>query len=341
MTRQRVPMEESRKAFLEQLASYKARTCHFSGEPVRPPLTSQTLWLPDEPIQHSAFLQAAACVAAAQLKYERTREGGLVVVRGQSGSGKSWFGQWLCSQNPPQVRPDYDLFPVLAVEIPPKPTLRKLAEALLRALRSPATGRGNEDDKTDRVLQLLDRHQVELLVFDELGHFMDHRGASNGEVTDWFKLFVEKSNRATVLMGLPRCRHLIRSNDQLSRRFSSECNLTPFNPDVKQSWLEFRSVLREVHRRTPVPAIEFHDAEVAQRFFFASEGLIGYVYKVVNSAIGLAQITGHDINLEVLGEAFRRDVWAGAPDDLNPFLATELRSLRQKDELFSRWDTTP
>lgn len=126
----------------------------------------------------------------------------------------------------------------------------------------------------------------------------------------------------------------------MGRRYSRRCVLRPFSANTEESWLEFRSVLRELHRRCPIKATAFHDPDIARRFLFATEGLVDYVVRLINGGISLAQLAQRDLDRDILAKAFVEQIWHRAPDDLNPFIAEgDLRSLRERGEPFASWDS--
>jgi len=332
-------MSTQRYAFLEKLQATRYKNCGLQPSAIGESESVST-WA-ESPIEHSSFLNAAARIADAHLKFINRKCGACMHVIGQSGAGKSILIAWYLARNPVEHRSDFDLIPVLVVQTPSKPSVKNLAEAMLRALGAPGVHIGTENQKTNRILELLVSHGVELIFIDEFQHFVDHRSAATLEVTDWLKALVDATNRAVVLVGLPRSAIIVRQNEQLRRRFSRRCVLHPFSADTEDSWLEFRAVLRELHRRTPVPADDFHEPDMARRFLNASEGLISYLVTIASGAIDIASRTSQKIDKLVLAAAFEEEVWPGVPDDLNPFIADgELRPLRRGGEPFELWDNS-
>jgi type II secretory pathway predicted ATPase ExeA len=330
-------MNTERYSFLEKLLATRYKDCAI-WMPALGEVKEISSWT-EIPIEHSSFLNAAARIAAAHLKFVRRKRGECMYVIGESGAGKTSLISWYLARNPIEPRSDFDQFPVLVVQTPSKPTIKNLAEAVLRALGAPMI-RETETEKTNRILELLVRHGVELIFIDEFQHFVDRRSAATLEVTDWLKALVDASKRAVVLVGLPRSEIIVRQNEQLRRRFAKRCELLPFSNSTESSWLEFRAVLRELHRRSPVPAEDFHEPDLARRFMNASEGLISYLVTIVSGAIDIASRTNRRIDREILAAAFEEEVWPGVPDDLNPFLADgDLRPLRGGGEPFELWGT--
>jgi hypothetical protein len=86
--------------------------------------------------------------------------------------------------------------------------------------------------------------------------------------------------------------------------------------------------------------VNLSEANLAQRFYFASHGLFDYIVKIVDDAVSRGgsgpggQVTQLDFAL-----AFKRVIWFGAPDTLNPFMENAtLRLLNKALEPFDIWD---
>lgn len=265
--------------------------------------------------------------------------GGLLLV-GQSGAGKTTLIEHYRDNYPAEDRPEQTIVPVLVVQTPAMPTVKNLAEAILHALCDPDVNKGSAEEKTRRIFKLLLACHVELLVIDEFQHFCDTRRRSVvNQVADWLKSVLNVARIPVVVVGLPRAENVIRSNEQLARRFSSRFDLRPFSFHTCEGQLEFRGLLKTIHSTIPIKCVEFHEANLALRFFVATNGLIDYIAKITDEAV---QIAGrHEtqyIDWGILAQAFEESVWRNAPRILNPFNPeAELRQLNKAGEPFEHW----
>jgi type II secretory pathway predicted ATPase ExeA len=333
-------MSGERHIFLGKLRMLRAQRREMPLEISRDLEIGSRLPFPEAPIEHSCFLAAASRIADAHLRFIEDGKGLNILITGQSGSGKSVLINWYLARNPIEERSDFDLIPVLVVSTPSNPSVNNLVQAILRALGAPRSSRESEDEKKHRIITLLKRHGVELIFIDEFQHFLDYKSTATLRITDTLKEIFDACNCAVILVGLPRSDLIVKQNEQMRRRFSRRFELAPFDAGVESSWVEFRAVLRELHRRTPISALPFHEPELARRFYFASEGLISYLVTIVDAAISTARRDQSSIDLKVLGAAFEEAVWPGGPYNLNPFFATgELRPLRGPGEPFGKWDS--
>lgn len=266
--------------------------------------------------------------------------GGLLLV-GQSGAGKTTLIEHYRDNFPTIHHPEQTIVPVLVVQTPAMPTVKNLAEAILHALCDPDVNKGSTEEKTRRIFKLLMACNVELLIIDEFQHFCDtrRRSAAN-QVADWLKSVLNVARIPVVVVGLPRAETVIHSNEQLARRFSSAIDLRPFNYHTNEGKLEFRGLLKAIHSYIPIQCIDLHEANLALRFFVATNGLIDYIAKIVDEAV---QLAGRNkipcIDWSVLAQAFEEAVWRNVPPKLNPFNPdAELRQLNKAGEPFEHWD---
>lgn len=264
-----------------------------------------------------------------------------LLITGQSGSGKTTLLEYYRARFPRRDHSEQTVVPVLVVETPAAPSVKNLVEAILHALGDPNIDRGSTGEKTRRMFTLLRACKVELLIIDEFQHFCDTpRRSAASQVTDWLKSVLNVAGIPVVVVGLPRASAVIRMNEQLARRFSSGTHLRSFSYDSKETQNEFRGILKEIHSRLPVKCIELHEANLALRFFMATNGLIDYIAKIIDEAV---QIVGRQESTEIdsntLALAFQESVWNGAPPELNPFNpSATLRPLIKAGEPYELWD---
>lgn len=262
-------------------------------------------------------------------------------IVGQTGSGKTTLMSWYV-QNFPRYEVDGTLIiPVLYVETPEAPSLKSLAEAFLTALGDPWAQKGTAAEKTERILHLCRLCGVQLIIFDEIQHFIDgERRSELMRLTDWLKRLINKLARPVVLCGLPRSMLVTRANPQLRRRFAAPYYLEPFAFKTKEQQLEFRGVLKVLAKGMPEGSIDLSAHSEACRVYFATSGLIDYVVKLIDDSVsrGGSGPSGA-ITRDDLAASFARTIWMGVPERLNPFSANaKLRLLNRTGEPFEIWD---
>lgn len=293
------------------------------------------------PIRHRSYRHCEQAVAALHLRKIEEGIGGCALLVGPSGAGKSLlqtqYEAWCSSDSI-----DLESVPILRAVIPSKPTVKSVVTELLHAANHPSYAiKESEALKTIRLMTLMKEQGTEVVILDEMNNVHDQANDNvEHELTDWLKNFIDSSGCLVVLCGLPRIDRLLRRNNQLRRRISGRTVMSELRMSPEENWREFREVLRELHRRTPVQAIRFDDQIVARRFYIASAGLMDYLIRIVNSAVQIAIRNGGPIDAPVLAAAFVDQVWPDCPAGLNPFLIRdpdELRMLTESGEPYADW----
>ena len=300
-----------------------------------------TFTLRKQVIEHPKFTLAIREIARL---HERGKalgvaEGLLFVA--QTGSGKTTVLQYYESRFPRIETTRGTRIPVLRVDTPESPTVKTLAEAILFAMGDPAAAMGTASTKTNRIIHFFKECGVELLFIDEFQHFFDgQRVTESKRVSDWLKNLINKVGIPVILAGLPRSIAVVNANPQLRRRFGAPHYMQPFGFATQDEKLEFRGVLNGIQSRLPVSCIDLSEANMAQRFYFASHGLLDYVVKIIDDAVSRACPDFREqLTQQAFEAAFKRTIWLDAPDHLNPFSkGATLRLLNGTLEPFDIWD---
>lgn len=264
-----------------------------------------------------------------------------LVIQGPSGVGKSTLIREYVRELESSASPQLGHLSVLNVEIPSSPTKKNLATAMLTAMKDRyADSRSHSaETKFARIILLLSNLGVEVVVLDEAQHLVDYKRNAAYEAADWIKSLMNETSITFVLVGLKRTEGLLWANEQLRRRFSATVDYNRFML-TEACWTQFATLLRGIRELLPVDSISFSDKEMIRRFYMASFGLIDYLIKVIDRAVWLVQNRNAEgINLGILSEAFKDEVWSGAPDERNPFNdAFDFKPLIRDREPFENFD---
>jgi hypothetical protein len=272
------------------------------------------------------------------------RETGLaehLLVYGESGTGKSSLCRWLGTQHPRRQLPDRDTVEVLIVSVPPAATIAGVADQMLKELGDPFRVTGTVTNKTSRVATLCRECRVEMILFDEAQHFHD-RGDTRTHymVADWLKHLIDEVAIPTVLLGLPRLESLLQTNEQLRRRFSRRIRLALGQSDTVDIETECVQLFMSLASclEVGVSTDPFNWREMGMRLFFACDGRVAYIKKMLSAALrACLEMDFPQIDVALLERAFIDAIWWEGIGALNPFnTAFEFRRLDRGGEPFQR-----
>jgi adenylate kinase family enzyme len=295
----------------------------------------------EEYIPFPPFVAAVDVVKANFELYSETNIAQHLLVLGESGTGKSTLCRWIEQQFPRYSLPDRDVIPVLIVSVPAAATISSMASAMLVKLGDPAASKGTISAKTFRVVTLCRACRVEMILFDEAQHIHD-RGkiATHYMVGDWLKALIDQAGVPTVFLGLPRLEQLLQVNEQLRRRFSRRIRLALGQSDKDSIHVECLQLFRSLGSCLPIPLLcgQYGWDELGMRLYYASDGRVAYIKKLLASALRLALETDtNEIGPQLLEQAFTEELWWEGVDNLNPFHPTfEFRRLDRANEPFER-----
>jgi Cdc6-like AAA superfamily ATPase len=239
-------------------------------------------------IPHSAFIEAERRIQQCfKFSDEIVEPEGLAIV-GESGVGKTSSLRSFRLDHMPTHQSDGWRIPLLYASVPPQPTRRSLAGAMLAALHDPNSEQGTADQKAQRLEVLMRGTGTRMVMIDEFQHFYSKdKQKTMYDVADWLKRLVDSTRTVLVIAGLPSCMLVVQQNEQLRRRFMNPVRLPRFVWENLEQRREFMAILKEftklLSEMYEMPAL--HTEDMAFRFYCASGGLIGYVAKLLRQAV--------------------------------------------------------
>jgi hypothetical protein len=251
-----------------------------------------------------------------------------MLLVGPAGAGKTTLAALYARQYPAIFTETVTLRSVVMATTPSTANVHNLIMALLEALGDPGATKGSIGAKERRLIKYFKEIcKVELLILDELQHFVDRDiqkillNASN-----WLKTFIKETNVSCLLIGLQDdAEEVVNSNPQLARSFGDPYVLAPFDwdetkpDDTKEV---FRQYLREIEKLLPLkePSHLGH-YDTALRCFAASGGIMSYQMKLVRTATRLALERGREcLDLDLLSQAFKDELASERRGIPNPFI---------------------
>jgi Bacterial TniB protein len=249
-----------------------------------------------------------------------------LMLVGPTGAGKTTLIDSYTREYPARLTETSIQRPIVQATIPTPATVKNLETTLLDALGDPRAGQGTIGGMARRLINFFRNCCVELLILDELQHFVDRDSQKVLQtVSNWLKTLVKETKVACVLVGLEgEAEQVVDANPQLSRLFGDPYVLAPFAWDegCPATIQEFRTFLSQLERLLPLnEPSHLADRETAWRCFVACEGVIGYLMALIRRATYLALSQGREhLDHVLLADAFTQRL-AGARRGIpNPFI---------------------
>ncbi len=246
-----------------------------------------------------------------------------LLITGQQGAGKTTLRRTYARRYPRVVTRGGIQVPVLDAAIPVPATIKHLVTELLASLGDPVPDKGTIVTQTRRLKRLIAECKVELIVLDEFQHFIDRdSNVILVTVSNWLKDLLNETSVPMVLIGMPYSNVILEANAQLERRFAMRVSLGPFDWQAPQRQTEFRMFLQILDEKLPFPRRSgLADPEPALRIFCATDGVTGYVMKLIRRAATMAIDEQREcVDPEMLARAYDERLSARAPDRVNPFM---------------------
>lgn len=259
------------------------------------------------------------------------------VLTGTTGVGKTTIRRNIEEELQPVYREDRIEYPSISITVPSKPTIKNMAEEILLTMGDQNFARGTSIEKTNRIFNAVKELNIKMFIFDEMQHFVDggNRNAPR-EVADWLKVLIDTSKASTVLIGTKPVLEILKSNNQLRRRFSTVLELKPFSIDELASAQEFAAIIKQVDQGLGLPnSIDFRDMKLIESIHFATNGIMDYIVKLLVQSYEIALENGNTkITRALLEAAFTEAIWADGVGNMNPFNGKFVRKyLNYKDSM--------
>lgn|GEM_PF-536709 len=268
-------------------------------------------------IKHAAFTEAIDRIELAIARKDRREEPACLALLGESGAGKSFLIDHLENMNPQIDTNEGMVKPLLRASVPPKPTIKNVAEAILSKLDPDDPRRTyTESQITKRIEVLMNECDTDVIVLEEFQHFYDRTTEKVWEhAADWLKSLIElkkaknQTRRMLIVSGLKQSMEVILQNSQLRRRFKSPLFLPCFswrNSEQRGEFAACYNGFAEVlMKHFSMPAVEKNSMYF--RCYCATGGLIGYLKALLHEVVEYAVIKNQkDLSLEAFGAAFER-----------------------------------
>ena len=246
-----------------------------------------------------------------------------VAIVGESRTGKSRLLKEFDERHADTRGPDGRLVPILKIRTPATASVGGFVEHALESIGDPVYYSGSNTQKTTRLRKLIKEAGTRVILVDEFQEFNDVASPKQTKLmTNWLKALVENTSVALFVAGLPSCLQTIDGNEQLAGRFQECLRMPRFDWMVADDRGQFMDILdafaQSIGEHFRLPKLD--SDEMAFRFYLATGGLMGYLVKLLRTAVWNAIADGRGaIKLEHFSAAYREATWRHADDD--PFNA--------------------
>ncbi|HAU1387083.1 TPA: TniB family NTP-binding protein [Legionella pneumophila] len=222
-----------------------------------------------------------------------------LLIVGPTNNGKSMIIEKFRRTHPPIAERDSEKIPVVSVQMPSEPSIKRFYSALLVAIGAPIRPRQQLAELEQQALRLLRTVKVRMLVIDELHNIMAGAGSSQREFLNLLRFLGNELRIPLVGIGTKEAYLAIRSDDQLENRFE------PMVLPVWQEGKELESLLASFIAMLPLRRPSFiANSDMARYLLARTEGTIGEIAQLLISAAIVAIETGEEsINSRMLSLA--------------------------------------
>lgn len=283
-------------------------------------------------VMHPGFVTALSLIEETHNEGRVTNHPLSMLVYGDSGSGKTTVLETYLASNMHveeiySTRGKETRRNILHASISSPATYVGLTEDLLRQLGDRYPTKGTATHKRERLSELIGKYKVELIMLDELQHFVDRdKKQVVLRVSDFLKSLMNELKVPIVLFGLEDSMDVLKVNPQISRRVPTRWELKPFEYDdeFETFLLELDNQLLDVFEKQS----HLSESDVAERLYYATAGVVNSIMLLVRRAAKSAIMKGREcIEMIDFAEAFERYAHVKSDKKVNPFLVKQF-SLR-------------
>lgn len=229
----------------------------------------------------------------------RTESQSNLFIIGQSGVGKTKMIKKYTEMNKGYVkidnRTEYDIKPVVYLELPNPFTILELYQSIIRALGAPQISyRQSIGDVKRQAFTLLEKQQVEMLILDEMDYILNSRYIKLQEAMDAIKHIGNVAKVSLVCIGTPPVDNLRKLNFQYLRRFP-KIELERFNKIDDEFCMFLNSLEKQIN---PIKYVGLGDldSKLPQLFYSMSKGVVSIITRTIQEAYRLLGVFDKDFD---------------------------------------------
>lgn len=215
-----------------------------------------------------------------------------LLIIGPTNNGKSMIIEKLKRTYPATSEPDAEKIPVVSVQMPSEPSIKRFYSALLVAIGAPIRHMKHISELEQQALKLLRAVKVRMLVIDELHNITAGKGNIQREFLNLLRFLGNELRIPLVGIGTKEAYLAIRTDDQLENRFE------PMVLPIWQEGQELESLLASFVAMLPLrKPSHIATSDVARYVLARTEGTIGEIAQLLScTAIAAIESGEESIN---------------------------------------------
>ncbi|MAL03382.1 MAG: hypothetical protein CL625_03760 [Arenimonas sp.] len=255
----------------------------------------QSRWIPYE-----SATDVITRVESLVMRPRHHRMRGMLVVA-ESNNGKSRLAAEIAHRFPfdPNEDGDHSILPVMLFEMPPRPDEVSIVDALMKQVGQPFRRTDPIGDRRDQLVRALRNLEVKVVMGDDLQKLLGARQEQRRVVMDAIRYLCNQVPVPFVGFSTKRGAAALSSSDEMINRMPMVSLPTWALDDA------FRQLLAAFQRQLPLrEPSRLTTRSMASLIHVLSEGLIGEVHDLLESAVERALTTGR----ESIDEALLREL---------------------------------
>ncbi len=222
-------------------------------------------------------------------------------VIGDGGVGKTQMAMHYIDKSPGytwvnEKGTEIDIMPIVYVELPNPFTVGEFFQSIVKELGAPPlTGRPTIGEIKRQAFTLLEKQQVEMLIFDEMDHILSSN-TSNKAAMDAIKHVANQSGVSIVCMGTPASDKLRKLDFQIFRRLPVE-RLERF-AECDQEFCSLLTIIEEQISPPRKLGLGNMDSGLPQLLHKWSKGIVGLLTPIIQEAYARLGVFDDDFDFD-------------------------------------------